>query len=68
MPYVELADETRLYYELTDDLMNGYLSLSSHRLNQIMQTLTIVTVVFVPITFMAPIKPMAPDAAILGKP
>ena len=43
----------RLYYELTDDLMNGYLSLSAHRLNQIMQTLTIVTVVFVPITFMA---------------
>ena len=43
----------RLYYELTDDLMNGYLSLSAHRLNRIMQTLTIVTVVFVPITFMA---------------
>jgi magnesium transporter len=43
----------RLYYELTDDLMNGYLSLSAHRLNQIMQTLTIVTVIFVPITFMA---------------
>ncbi len=43
----------RLYYELTDDLMNGYLSLSAHRLNQIMQTLTIVTVVFVPLGFMA---------------
>jgi magnesium transporter len=43
----------RLYYELTDDLMAGYLSLSAHRLNQIMQTLTIVTVIFVPITFMA---------------
>jgi magnesium transporter len=43
----------RLYYELTGDLMDGYLSLSAHRLNQIMQTLTIVTVVFVPITFMA---------------
>ena len=43
----------RLYFELSDDLMNGYLSLSSHRLNQIMQTLTIVTVIFVPITFMA---------------
>ena len=48
----------RLYYELTDDLMNGYLSLSAHRLNQIMQTLTIVTVVFVPITFMAGIYGM----------
>lgn len=48
-----LLSLARLYYELTDDLMDGYLSLSAHRLNQIMQTLTIVTVIFVPITFMA---------------
>jgi magnesium transporter len=48
----------RLYYELTDDLMNGYLSLSAHHLNQIMKTLTIVTVIFVPITFMAGIYGM----------
>ena len=53
-----LLSLARLYYELTDDLMNGYLSLSSHRLNKIMQTLTIVTVVFVPITFMAGIYGM----------
>ncbi|MGB5160064.1 MAG: magnesium transporter CorA family protein [Thermoanaerobaculia bacterium] len=53
-----LLSLARLYYELTDDLMNGYLSLSSHRLNQIMQTLTIVTVIFVPITFMAGIYGM----------
>lgn len=48
-----LLSLARLYYELTDDLMNGYMSLSAHKLNQIMQTLTIVTVIFVPITFMA---------------
>jgi magnesium transporter len=53
-----LLSLARLHYELTDDLMNGYLSLSAHRLNQIMQTLTIVTVVFVPITFMAGIYGM----------
>ena len=53
-----LLSLARLYYELTDDLMNGYMSLSAHRLNQIMQTLTIVTVVFVPITFMAGIYGM----------
>jgi len=53
-----LLSLARLYYELTDDLMNGYLSISSHRLNQIMQTLTIVTVIFVPITFMAGIYGM----------
>jgi len=48
----------RLYYDLTNDLMDGYLSLSAHRLNQIMKILTIVTVVFVPITFMAGIYGM----------
>jgi len=53
-----LLSLARLHYELTDDLMNGYLSLSAHRLNRIMQTLTIVTVVFVPITFMAGIYGM----------
>ena len=44
---------TRLYFELSSDLMEGYLSLSAHRLNQVMQTLTIVTVIFVPVTFLA---------------
>ena len=53
-----LLSLARLHYELTDDLMSGYLSLSAHRLNQIMQTLTIVTVIFVPITFMAGIYGM----------
>ena len=53
-----LLSLARLFYELNDDLMNGYLSLSAHRLNQIMQTLTIVTVIFVPITFMAGIYGM----------
>ncbi|MDH4350571.1 MAG: hypothetical protein OEW56_05435, partial [Gemmatimonadota bacterium] len=53
-----LLSLARLYYELTDDLMTGYLSLSAHRLNKIMQTLTIVTVVFVPVTFLAGIYGM----------
>lgn len=44
---------SRLYFELSSDLMDGYLSLSAHRLNQVMQTLTIVTVIFVPVTFLA---------------
>lgn len=44
---------TLLYYELASDLIDGYLSLSAHRLNQIMKVLTIVTVVFVPLGFLA---------------
>ena len=42
-----------LYYELASDLMDGYITLASHRLNQIVKTLTIVTTVFVPLSFLA---------------
>jgi len=47
-----------LYYELADDLINGYLALASHKLNQIMRVLTVFTVVFVPLTFLAGIYGM----------
>lgn len=47
-----------LYYELADDLISGYLALSSHKLNQIMQVLTVFTVIFVPLTFLAGIYGM----------
>ena len=49
---------TLLYYELASDLIDGYLSLASHRLNQIMKVLTVVTVVFVPLGFLAGIYGM----------
>lgn len=47
-----------LQYEITSDLINGYLSISSHRLNQVMRVLTVVTVLFVPLSFMAGIYGM----------
>jgi magnesium transporter len=42
-----------LYYELASDLMDGYISMASHHLNQIVKALTIVTTIFVPLSFMA---------------
>jgi magnesium transporter len=36
-----LASLATLFKELTDDLMNGYISVTSHRLNQIMKVLTV---------------------------
>jgi magnesium transporter len=42
-----------LYYELTVDLVDSYISLASHHLNQIMKVLTIVTAIFVPLSFLA---------------
>lgn len=42
-----------LYYDVLSDLSDGYLALSSHRLNKVMQILTVITVIFVPLTFVA---------------
>lgn len=47
-----------LYYDTARDLTDGYLALSSHRLNKVMQVLTVITVVFVPLTFIAGIYGM----------
>jgi magnesium transporter len=53
-----LASLATLFKELTDDLMNGYISVTSHRLNQIMKVLTVVTVIFMPLTVLAGIYGM----------
>lgn len=42
-----------MYYEISGDLVEGYISLSSHRLNNTMKVLTIITAIFVPLSFMA---------------
>lgn len=47
-----------LYYQIANDLTDGYLGMSSHRLNRVMQILTIITVIFVPLTFLAGIYGM----------
>jgi len=50
-----LAD---LHYGLAADLMDGYISVSSHRLNNIVKILTVVTTIFVPLGFLAGIYGM----------
>lgn len=47
-----------LYHEIASDLIDGYLALASHRLNKVMQLLTIFTVIFVPLSFLAGIYGM----------
>ncbi len=42
-----------MYYEICGDLIDGYLSLSSHRLNLTMRVLTVITAVFIPLGFIA---------------
>lgn len=50
-----LAD---LYQNIINDLIEGYISLNAHHLNQIMKALTIVTVIFVPLTLLVGIYGM----------
>jgi magnesium transporter len=42
-----------MYYEICGDLIESYISISSHQLNQTMKVLTIITAVFVPLSFLA---------------
>jgi magnesium transporter len=44
---------TSMYYEICGDLVEGYISISSHELNTTMKILTIITAIFVPLSFMA---------------
>jgi magnesium transporter len=47
-----------LYQNVITDLVEGYISLNAHHLNQIMKVLTIVTVVFVPLSLLVGIYGM----------
>ena len=47
-----------MYQAVITDLVEAYISLNGHRLNQIMKVLTIVTVIFVPLTLLVGIYGM----------
>lgn len=43
----------RMYQSLCSDLINIHISITSHRVNKVVKTLTIVTVLFLPLSFIA---------------
>ena len=51
--FERLVSLANLYNDLANDLMNGYLSLASHNLSKIMKVLTVITCIFVPLSFIA---------------
>ncbi len=54
----DILDVVTLYQELTVNLMNLYMSAVSNRMNEIMKVLTIVSAIFIPLTFLAGIYGM----------
>jgi Mg2+ and Co2+ transporter CorA len=53
-----LASVATLYKELADDLMNGHISVTSHRRNQIMKVLTVVKGIFPSLSLLVGIRGM----------
>ena len=47
-----------LYQNVINDLIEGYISLNGHHLNQVMKVLTVVTVIFLPLTLLVGIYGM----------
>ncbi|TMM42520.1 magnesium transporter CorA family protein [Colwellia ponticola] len=53
-----LMSLSQMYYDICGDLINGYMSVTSHQLNSTMRILTVITALFVPLTFLAGIYGM----------
>jgi magnesium transporter len=55
---IQIMDLIESYKEITSSIIDLYLSMVSNRMNEIMKVLTIISVVFIPLTFIAGIYGM----------
>ena len=55
---VQIIDTIETYRELTSSLMDIYLSAVNNKMNEVMKTLTVVSSIFIPLTFIAGIYGM----------
>jgi len=55
---VQLLDLVENYRELTNSMVDIYMSMISHKMNEVMRVLTIIATIFIPITFIAGIYGM----------
>lgn len=49
--FERLHSMTQMYYDQLGDLVSGYMSTSSHQINERMKLLTMVSTIFIPLTF-----------------
>ncbi len=50
---VQIIDIIETYREMTGDLTDTYMSVTSNRMNEIMKVLTVIGTIFIPLTFLA---------------
>ena len=55
---IQIIDLIENYKEITSNMLDIYLSMVSNRMNEIMKVLTIISVIFIPLTFIAGIYGM----------
>jgi magnesium transporter len=55
---LRLAEKIEASRELTTDIRDSYLSMNSHETNRVMKVLTVITTIFMPLTFIAGIYGM----------
>jgi magnesium transporter len=60
---VQVLDIVETYRELTANLMDVYLSSVSNRMNEVMKTLTVISAIFIPLTFIAGVYGMNFDTS-----
>lgn len=66
----QLLDLVDTYREYTGSLLDAHLSISSHRMNEVMKVLTIIATIFIPLSFIASVYGMnfAPEVSELNMP
>lgn len=67
---VQIMDLVENYREIASGLIDIYLSSMSHRMNEVMKVLTVISTIFIPLTFVAGVYGMNfdPDAGPLSMP
>jgi magnesium transporter len=63
---VQIIDMVETYRELASNLMDVYLSSVSNRMNEIMKVLTVISTIFIPLTFIVGVYGMNFDTSLVG--
>jgi magnesium transporter len=63
---VQIIDMVETYRELASNLMDVYLSSVGNRMNEIMKVLTVISTIFIPLTFIVGVYGMNFDTDLAG--